>query len=70
MTKPSERIVEIYSKLTKDESSIYSMTNAYLKAITGYLDEQWEKAQPCREHNYVGPDELCSRCLKPRFTPV
>lgn len=74
--KPSLRIKEIFQSSEKNYLGNEDITYATysIKAILDYLDEQWEKEQPCKEHKYTEKedyhDDYCARCLKPRVTPV
>ena len=66
--KPTNRIKEIAYGVG---GGTYN-ADQYMWAIGKYLDEEWEKVQPCKEHTFATEerDTYCTRCLKPRFTPV
>jgi len=62
--KPSERIQEIYNKL-RDEDGIFSPPDLYSKAISIYIDEEFEKNQPCKHEpsgETVGRGYVCKHC--------
>lgn len=46
--KPSQRIVEIYNELVREEKDINYNLNALNRAIMTYLDEEYEKETECR----------------------
>lgn len=68
--KPSERIEEIMAEnFGKNVTEDADPVRAWLRAILDYLDEQWEKEQPCKHEEMVPVDEsstislsYCKKC--------
>lgn len=64
--KPSERIEEIHKELNDRNSPRYSNNDySFARAITDYLDEEYEKNKPC-EHDWRAVDisdiDYCKKC--------
>lgn len=76
--KPSEKIIAKTNKYLEDAprgdgtGDLLLAICVQFRSILEYLDEEWEKDQPCKEHTYASEhrDERCTRCLKRRITPV
>lgn len=63
--KPSERISEIYNKLREEHGIIFAPPDLYSKAISIYIDEEWEQKQIAKEIKKEAIEELKRRADNP-----